>query len=272
MRTPGEFLGKTGRAACYRDAVPQGRVLIVEADEWVTTLVRRFLSDAAYETEVASSARDGFDRAVSSHPDLILVDVSLPDIDGFWVIKRIRAESGRLASTPIILVSQREDSSARLEALNLGADVFLSAPFRHEEVIAQVDALLGMAQRLRGKRDSLYLDAGGPASGAALQGNVAQISIPTLLSMLEMERRTGTVNVRGPLGATAAIELAEGAVISTKLGRKDSVPLEVFRVVVNWKTGSYAFDASERVDKSRVKLQTSLLLLEAMRLNDEERR
>jgi DNA-binding response OmpR family regulator len=251
--------------------VPQGRVLIVEADEWVTTLVRRFLSDASYQTEVAGTAREGFDRALVTQPDLLLVDVVLPDIDGFWVTKRIRAESGRLAATPIILISQREDSSARSEGLSFGADVFLSAPFRHEEVIAQVDALMEMARRLRGKRDSLYLD---PTNSApvALQGDVSQISIPTLLSMLEMERRTGTVSVKGPAQVVASIELFDGAVVNASLRDVATPALGVFRELVTWTSGKYSFQPGVATAQERTKVPTSLLLLEAMRLNDESTR
>ncbi|HEY5956520.1 MAG TPA: response regulator [Polyangiaceae bacterium] len=249
----------------------RGRVLIVEADEWVTTLVSRFLADAAYETDVAVSAREGFDRALQTHPDLILVDVTLPDIDGYWLTRRIRADSGRLATTPIILLCQREDLQARLEGLSLGADVFLSAPFRHEEILAQVDALMGMARRLRAKRDSVYQES--PLSGdSALQGDVAQISIPTLLTMLEMERRTGVIKVRGEGKASAAIELDEGAVITTQLGNSGADPLAVFREVVTWNRGKYSFEPGETRTISLPKKPTSLLLLEAMRLNDEARR
>jgi DNA-binding response OmpR family regulator len=251
--------------------VPQGRVLIVEADEWVTTLVRRYLSDASYQTEVAATAREGFDRALVTQPDLLLVDVVLPDIDGFWVTKRIRSESGRLAATPIILISQREDSSARLEGLSFGADVFLSAPFRYEEVIAQVDALMEMARRLRGKRDSLYLDPTNPAP-VALQGDVSQISIPTLLSMLEMERRTGTVTVRGPGQVVASIELFDGAVTHASLRDIETPALGVFRELVTWAAGKYSFQPAVSVGQERAKTPTSLLLLEAMRLNDEASR
>lgn len=253
--------------------MPQGRVLIVEADEWVTTLVRRFLSDASYQTDVAATAREGFERAILTQPDLLLVDVALPDIDGFWVTKRVRAEKERLATTPIILISQREDSYARLEGLNLGADVFLSAPFRHEEVIAQVDALMGMARRLRGKRDSIYQDSPLLSSGAAVQGDIAQISVPTLLTMLEMERRTGTVYVRGPGSASASIDLEDGAVTIATLDKRKSPALAVFRVVVTWMTGKYAFEPAEKKQEPpRPKTPTSLLLLEAMRLNDESKR
>jgi CheY-like chemotaxis protein len=234
-------------------------------------LVSRFLADAEYETDVAVSARDGFDRALHTHPDLVLVDVTLPDIDGFWLTRRIRSDKGRLATTPVILLCQREDLQARLEGLSLGADVFLAAPFRHEEVIAQVDALMGMARRLRAKRDSVYQDS--PlTSDSALHGDVAQISIPTLLTMLEMERRTGVVKVRGDGKAHATIELDEGAVVLTRLGNNSADPLAVFREVVTWNHGKYSFEPGETRATQLPKKPTSLLLLEAMRLNDESRR
>lgn len=252
--------------------MPQGRVLVVESDEWVTTLVRRFLSDAAYETDTASSAREGFDRALRTLPDLLLADVALPDIDGFWLTRRIRAETSRLATTPIILISQREDVQARLEGLNLGADVFLSAPFRHEEVIAQVDALMGMARRMRARHDSTYQDAPSSSADSALQGDVAQISIPTLLTMLDMERRTGVVRVRGEGRAQATIELDEGAVIGAQLGKSPGDPLAVFREVVTWTRGKYSFEPRESKRLKVPKKPTNLLLLEALRLNDESRR
>lgn len=258
--------------ACYVAKVARGRVLIVEADEWVTTLVRRFLSDASYDTDTAATARQGFDRAQETMPDLVLVDVALPDIDGFWLTRRLRAEKGRLATTPIILISQHDDVQARLEGLSLGADVFLPAPFRHEEVIAQVDALLGMAQRLRAKRDSVYQESllGGGAS--ALSGDVAQISIATLLTMLEMERRTGVVRVRADGRLSVEIVLEEGAVVDTFLGRGRIEPLTAFREVVIWNRGKYSFEPKSEVVSHFARRLTTHLLLEAMRMNDESRR
>lgn len=236
------------------------------------TLVGRFLSDASYEIDVAGTARNGFDRALRTNPDLVLADVVLPDIDGFWLTRRIRSEKSRLATTPIILISQQEDVQARLEGLSLGADVFLAAPFRHEEVIAQVDALMGMARRLRAKRESVYQESPLASGDSALQGDVAQISIPTLLTMLEMERRTGVVKVRGDGRAQATIELDEGGVIAAQMGQSACDPLVVFREVVTWSRGKYSFEPGKSRGLVAPRKPTSLLLLEAMRLNDESGR
>src|SRR5262249_11537824 len=78
--------------------VSKGRVLIIEADEWLAVLLRKFLVDAGFEVEVANAARQGFDKARELTPDCILCDVNLPDIDGFWVARRVRTEPSVVAT------------------------------------------------------------------------------------------------------------------------------------------------------------------------------
>lgn len=256
----------------YGWSVARGRVLIVEADEWLTTLISKFLSDAGYTTEIATSARTGFDDAVASQPDCVLCDVVLPDIDGFWVTRRIRADKSKLAGTPILLLSQREDHTARLEGLALGADVFLTPPFRYDEVIAQVDALLGMALRLRARRDSVHTDVPTSTSEAAVHGDVTQITVPTFLTMLEMERRTGRVRVQARGKPNYIIEVVEGAIVQTQVGPTEKDAIDVLREVVLLKKGKYSFEPVKIDPAQRPQRRISMLLIEAMRLNDEGNR
>jgi two-component system, OmpR family, response regulator len=252
--------------------VARGRVLIVEADEWVTTLVRKFLVDAGYETDVAMSARAGFDRAVATLPDLVLCDVTLPDIDGFWVTRRIRSERGRLATTPVLLISQSEDHAARLEGLAVGADVFLTAPFRYDEIIAQVDALVGMAKRLRARRDSSHAEHAGPPSDSAIRGDIAQISIPTMLTMLEMERRTGRLRIRSDGAPGLVIELVDGAIVGSIVDREQKDPVSVVIQAIALSNGKYSFEPDRVEAAGRPRHMASSLLLEAARRHDESRR
>ncbi len=256
----------------YVGSVSRGRVLIIEADEWLTTLISKFLSDAGYTTQVTTTARGGFDHAVASQPDCVLCDVVLPDIDGFWVTRRIRADKSKLAGTPILLLAQKEDHAARLEGLALGADVFLTPPFRYDEVIAQVDALLGMALRLRARRDSVHTDAPTSAGDAAVNGDVSQISVPTFLTMLEMERRTGRVRVQVRGKPAIMIEVVEGTIVQTQSGPTEKDPIDVLREVVMWKKGKYTFEPQQIDPSQRPRRRISMLLIEAMRLNDEANR
>jgi CheY-like chemotaxis protein len=252
--------------------VSRGRVLIIEADEWLTTLVSKFLVDAGYTTQVATTARSGYDEALESQPACVLCDVVLPDIDGYWVTRRIRSEKSKLAGTPILLLSQKEDHGARLEGLAFGADVLLTPPFRYEEVIAQVDALIGMAARLRSRRDSVHSDMPPSNEPAALNGDISQISVPTFLTMLEMERRTGLVCVQARGRPTITFELVEGNIVGAQSGGHDSESLETMRDVVAWKKGKYTFEPKKIESGGRSQRRIGMLLLEAIRLNDEQRR
>jgi two-component system OmpR family response regulator len=250
--------------------VSRGRVLIIEADEWLTTLVSKFLIDAGYTTQVATTARRGYDEALASQPACVLCDVVLPDIDGYWVTRRIRAEKNKLGGTPILLLSQKEDHAARVEGLALGADVFLTPPFRYDEVIAQVDALIGMATRLRSRLDSFQSDmpiSGGPA---ALHGDISQISVPTFLTMLEMERRTGRVRMQTRGKPAITMELVEGTIVHSQAGGHEIEPLETMRDVVAWKKGKYSFESKPIELAGRTQCRISMLLLDAIRLNDEQ--
>jgi two-component system OmpR family response regulator len=138
--------------------VARGRVLIIEADEWESALLATFLGDAGYEVHVAAEAREGFDKVRELMPDCILCDVSLPDIDGFWVARRVRTESSRVATTPFLFLTEADDVEARLQGLHVGADLYLTKPLRNDEVVAQVGALIDMANRLRKTRDSMASD------------------------------------------------------------------------------------------------------------------
>jgi two-component system OmpR family response regulator len=252
--------------------VARGRVLIIEADEWESALLAKFLGDAGYEVHVAAEAREGFDKVRELMPDCILCDVSLPDIDGFWVARRVRTESSRVATTPFLFLTEADDVEARLQGLHVGADLYLTKPLRNDEVVAQVGALIDMANRLRKTRDSMVSDPTGPASAPgsmAFQGDIAHMSLATVLTLLELERRSGRLKVTNDQGRTATLDLSEGAFAAAALDAKAWQPTEFLREVLRWKRGSFQFRAS-KIDAPRGTRQAiGHLLLEAMRLEDE---
>lgn len=252
-----------------------GRVLIIEQEEWEATLLAKFLSEAGYEVHVAGEARAGFDQVRKLQPDCILCSVNLPDIDGFWVARRVRTEPSRVATTPFLFLTEADDAESRLQGLNVGADLYLTKPFRHDEVVAQVGALIDMANRLRKQRESFSSE--GPASsaaGAAFSGDVAQMSVATVLTLLDLERRSGQLKVRGDRGQIALLELVDGKFASGTLDKKPWSPAELLREVLRWKKGSFSFRGSQGGVASDSGEQQKIggLLLEAMRLEDESRR
>jgi len=112
--------------------VAKGRILIIEQDEWESTLLAKFLGEAGYEVHVAGEARAGFEKVRELQPDCILCDVSLPDIDGFWVARRVRTEPSPVATAPFLFLTDAEDIESRLQGLNVGADLYLTRPFRND--------------------------------------------------------------------------------------------------------------------------------------------
>jgi CheY-like chemotaxis protein len=238
-------------------------------------LLSKFLSEAGYEVHVAGEARAGFDKVRELQPDCILCSVNLPDIDGFWVARRVRTEPTKVATTPFLFLTEADDAESRLQGLNVGADLYLTKPFRNEEVVAQVGALIDMANRLRKQREAFSSD--GPASsvaGAAFSGDVAQMSVATVLTLLELERRSGHLKVRGEGGRVALLELADGKFASGMLDDKPWNSTELLREVLRWKKGSFSFRGTQGGVSSDSGEQQKIggLLLEAMRLEDESRR
>lgn len=112
----------------------KGTILVIEDDKAIQNLIGTTLEIFDYEYLVASNAKDGILKISSYNPDVIILDLGLPDIDGLEVIKKIRSFS----LVPIIVVSARIDNQDKISALDLGADDYLTKPFNTEELLARV--------------------------------------------------------------------------------------------------------------------------------------
>jgi two-component system, OmpR family, KDP operon response regulator KdpE len=118
------------------------RILIVDDEPAILRFLRATLESQGYVVSVAGNARTSLDMVRRSAPDLLVLDLGLPDMDGLEVIKRIR-DGG--VSLPIIVLSSRENESAKVKALDLGADDYVTKPFGVDELLARIR----MAQRHR---------------------------------------------------------------------------------------------------------------------------
>ena len=119
-----------------------GSVLLIEDDEWVSRLLTTAIRDAGYTVVVCGTASAGLEAACSQAPDCIICDVDLPDKDGYWVARNVRTHPSRISVTPFLFLSGLDDEQSRLEGFHVGADVYMTKPFRVDEVVAQVGALV----------------------------------------------------------------------------------------------------------------------------------
>jgi len=110
------------------------RILVIDDDPEIRRMLHVALSAHGYSLTESSSAREGINQAAIFHPDLVVLDLGLPDLDGMTVIKRLR-EWTRI---PIIVLSVRERESDKISALDAGADDYLTKPFSMGELLARI--------------------------------------------------------------------------------------------------------------------------------------
>ena len=122
------------------------RILIVEDDRDIAQLVRLYLEKAGHATEVVTSGDEALERLRTQPPDLVVLDIMLPGLDGLTICRAIRAAE-TTARTPIIVVSARAAESDRINGLELGADDYITKPFSPKELVARVAAVQRRSHR-----------------------------------------------------------------------------------------------------------------------------
>jgi len=122
------------------------RILIVEDDPDIAQLVARYLDKAGFTTERAASGREALQTITERPPDLVVLDLMLPHMDGLEVCRLLRAHDAT-SGVPVIMLTARAEESERIVGLELGADDYLAKPFSPNELVARVRALLRRTQR-----------------------------------------------------------------------------------------------------------------------------
>ena len=137
----------------------QPLVLVVDDEEHITELVAMGLRYNDFAVERAGSGREALEAVDRRRPDLVVLDVMLPDLDGFDVIRRLRRTEGAGTRVPIIFLTARDSTQDKVEGLRLGGDDYVTKPFSIEELIERVKAVLRRATGTGpGERKLSYAD------------------------------------------------------------------------------------------------------------------
>jgi two-component system OmpR family response regulator len=121
------------------------RVLVVDDEEHITELVAMGLTFNGFEVERIATGRGALDAVEKRKPDIIVLDVMLPDLDGFEVARRLRQVEGAGTRVPVIFLTARDTTQDKIEGLRLGSDDYVTKPFSIEELIERVKAVLRRA-------------------------------------------------------------------------------------------------------------------------------
>jgi CheY-like chemotaxis protein len=241
------------------------RVLIADDDAWILRMVSTVLEKRGYTVETATDGEDAFTRACRNPPDLLITDVMMPRMDGWALVRAVRARP-EMGLVPVIFLTALSSDDDRIRGFRLGADDYVPKPFRFEELDLRVARILrrthGMVQEAR---DQL----GTPG----LHGDLGQIGLSALLTLVELERKTGMLTLRGPGGTIAQILVRDGRVVHARLEETpDPVDVECVYHLLSWSGGTFEFLACDVEGPDRVQTPTMHLLMEAARLMDEANR
>jgi DNA-binding response OmpR family regulator len=125
----------------YESGMTAGRVLVVEDDEDVRALVRTVLERAGMNVIEAADGREGLRKFYEMKPRLVVLDVRMPELDGWEVLKRIR----ELSQVPVLMLTVDASELDKVRGLRQGADDYVTKPFGHQELIARIEAILRRA-------------------------------------------------------------------------------------------------------------------------------
>ena len=152
------------------------RVLVVEDEKNIVDILTFNLQREGYETLSAMDGQTGLDLALREDPDLILLDLMLPRMDGFDVCRNVRAQN---RSTPIIMLTAREEETDKVLGLELGADDYITKPFSMRELLARVKANIRRTDMMAGQTAAVSTEAPA-ASGDLLDRGRIQVDLETL--------------------------------------------------------------------------------------------
>jgi len=200
------------------------RVLLIDDDERLAALLREYLGAAGFEVGVAADAGSGLERLARERFDALLLDVMLPDGDGFELCRRIRSSS----DVPILMLTARGEETDRVVGLELGADDYLPKPFSPRELLARLRAVLRRRQ-----------PGAAPAERAPLR-----------FGRLEIDREARVVRVDGEERPLTSHQFALLEALAASAGRVLSRDVLMDRVRGH---GVDAFDRSIDVHVSRIR-------------------
>ena len=178
----------------------EGRVLVVDDEPRYRYLLRVNLEARGYEVWPATCGEEALELLAAREPDLIILDLRLPDIDGFEVCRAIRAAS----TVPVLMLTALTDHADRVRGLDIGADDYVSKPFNVEELLARVRALLRRAAYGAGDGPAQHLSFGAlcidtAARRVTVAGEAVDLTPTEYRLLLAMARQAGRVLLHGDL-------------------------------------------------------------------------
>ncbi|HTU58932.1 MAG TPA: response regulator [Polyangiales bacterium] len=234
------------------------RVLVVDDNAKYRELAAKTMTDAGFEVITANNGFEGLSAALKHQPSMVLTDINMPGMDGWQLLRMIRARP-TLRRLPVIFLTDMTDEEQRLRGYELGVDDYVVKPFTEVELIARVERIL---ERSRMNEDT----------SNDMRGALAKMPVTSLLAFAELERRSGVLQLEND-GERATLHLRDGAIMRIDLSATHDQLTGIKRIfhVLDWTGGHFELSSADVFVEDTMGIPTSFALLEHARRRDEGR-
>ncbi len=227
------------------------KVLIVDDDNLTHKILGDYLKLSGYKVLHASNGIEGLEMIRRHHPDLVLLDVYMPELDGFQTLDQVRKDE-KLAGIPVLLLTGIDLPNLKVKGLEMGADDYITKPFNPAEVLARVKISIRKSHRFN-------------RNNAFMSGDLSTVSLAELLQTMEIGKRSCTVTLPD---IPARIWLDQGVVTRVEQGRFTGE--EAMKRAMFLECGRFEVTTDEALEAHRHQpLQTTNLLLNSLACLDE---
>ena len=222
------------------------RILVVDDEIDSILPVTAALTDAGYEVLTAKDGWEGLSKARRLKPDLVLLDVKMPQMDGWTFMKFVRAHRD-LASIPVIFLTGTGGLADRERSRSLGAEGHLLKPVEPDRLLNEVAAVLDRRGAARATTSRAEAEAAEAKNRLRMSGRIDQLGLLSLFSILGAGERTGVLKVmRGPAGDRGRILMRRGRVASARVeGIRSTSGLDALENLARWREGAFTFIEEE---------------------------
>jgi two-component system phosphate regulon response regulator PhoB len=183
-------------------APPGDRILVVDDEPDITALVAYHLARSGYRVSTAATGLEALQAAREEQPALVVLDLMLPELSGFQVLERIRADKS-LADTPVLMLTARREEPDRVKGLSLGADDYLVKPFSPQELVLRVRNILRRTRTKGTERRNIItigdVEIDKDAHAVTLKGDPLELTATEYKLLLTLADRRGRVQSRAQL-------------------------------------------------------------------------
>src|SRR5574339_15011 len=159
------------------------RVLLIDDEQFYFKLLQKALKEAEYKLEYAKSGMEGLAKIPAFEPELLIVDLKLPELDGFEILERLRRDP-KYSHMPVVVITSKDELSEKLRAFELGADDYLVKPFQPEELVARMGILARRGKAMQiAQKESAPVALATTIAVHSLRGGLGSSSIAVNLGL-----------------------------------------------------------------------------------------